>query len=220
MKQQDVHMPSQLLIVMRRKHNCNETVASAQSKFEVHHDQELPKVSLGCAFFLEYRFEFGEQFVAVKVDTSSCANVLVTTTQLVPALAKVLLYGLGGVFPIESVYSASKIGKESCFERIVARFGKKCTYVVVGDGKDEEAAAKQVYYIDARACVNIVKPVNDLLKVQWFSYLLWSAFQIVQIVYMNVSSRLKGIMYSLVYIVNVVKLEFNDCRSEYHRKVQ
>ncbi|XP_037529584.1 eyes absent homolog 2 [Rhipicephalus sanguineus] len=75
---------------------------------------------------------------------STCANVLVTTTQLVPALAKVLLYGLGGVFPIESVYSATKIGKESCFERIVARFGKKCTYVVVGDGKDEEAAAKQM----------------------------------------------------------------------------
>ncbi|KAK8778321.1 hypothetical protein V5799_020338 [Amblyomma americanum] len=75
---------------------------------------------------------------------STCANVLVTTTQLVPALAKVLLYGLGGVFPIESVYSATKIGKESCFERIVSRFGKKCTYVVVGDGKDEEAAAKQM----------------------------------------------------------------------------
>ncbi len=37
-------------------------------------------------------------------------NVLVTTTQLVPALAKVLLYGLGGVFHIENIYSASKIG--------------------------------------------------------------------------------------------------------------
>lgn len=35
-------------------------------------------------------------------------------------------------------------GKESCFERIVTRFGRKCTYVVVGDGQDEEAAAKQV----------------------------------------------------------------------------
>lgn len=77
---------------------------------------------------------------------SNCANVLVTTTQLVPALAKVLLYGLGGVFPVESIYSATKLGKESCFERIVARFGKKCTYVVVGDGKDEEAAAKQMNF--------------------------------------------------------------------------
>ena len=38
-------------------------------------------------------------------------NVLVTTTQLVPALAKVLLYGLGEVFPIENIYSATKIDK-------------------------------------------------------------------------------------------------------------
>ncbi|XP_064485076.1 eyes absent homolog 1-like isoform X2 [Ornithodoros turicata] len=77
---------------------------------------------------------------------SNCANVLVTTTQLVPALAKVLLYGLGEVFPVDCVYSATKLGKESCFERIVARFGKKCTYVVVGDGKDEETAAKQMNF--------------------------------------------------------------------------
>ncbi|XP_052389455.1 eyes absent homolog 3-like isoform X2 [Carassius gibelio] len=72
-----------------------------------------------------------------------CMNVLVTTTQLVPALAKVLLYGLGDVFPIENIYSATKIGKESCFERITSRFGKKVTYVVIGDGRDEEFAAKQ-----------------------------------------------------------------------------
>ncbi|XP_061521309.1 eyes absent homolog 3 isoform X3 [Phycodurus eques] len=72
-----------------------------------------------------------------------CVNILVTTTQLVPALAKVLLYGLGDVFPIENIYSATKIGKESCFERIVSRFGKKVTYVVIGDGRDEEFAAKQ-----------------------------------------------------------------------------
>ncbi|XP_026797938.3 eyes absent homolog 3 isoform X4 [Pangasianodon hypophthalmus] len=72
-----------------------------------------------------------------------CMNVLVTTTQLVPALAKVLLYGLGDVFPVDSIYSATKIGKESCFERIVSRFGKKVTYVVIGDGREEEFAAKQ-----------------------------------------------------------------------------
>ncbi|ESO06669.1 hypothetical protein HELRODRAFT_106264 [Helobdella robusta] len=75
---------------------------------------------------------------------STCVNVLVTTTQLVPALAKVLLYGLSPVFNIENIYSATKIGKESCFERIASRFGRKCTYVVVGDGRDEEAAAKQM----------------------------------------------------------------------------
>nr|XP_020453139.1 eyes absent homolog 3-like [Monopterus albus] len=74
-------------------------------------------------------------------------NVLVTTTQLVPALAKVLLYGLGDVFPIENIYSATKIGKESCFERIISRFGKKVTYVVIGDGRDEEFAAKQEFIL-------------------------------------------------------------------------
>ena len=116
---------------------------------------------------------------------SNCLNILVTTTQLCPALAKCLLYGLGGLFPIENIYSAAKIGnyvpdfkgvvsclasktylwctcisicihscvliavtthsgKESCFERIANRFGKKCTYIVVGDGRDEELASKQV----------------------------------------------------------------------------
>lgn len=39
-------------------------------------------------------------------------NVLVTTTQLVPALAKVLLYGLGDVFPVNNIYSATKIGND------------------------------------------------------------------------------------------------------------
>ncbi|KAJ8376618.1 hypothetical protein SKAU_G00071980 [Synaphobranchus kaupii] len=56
---------------------------------------------------------------------SNCVNILVTTTQLIPALAKVLLYGLGIVFPIENIYSATKIGKESCFERVIQRFGRK-----------------------------------------------------------------------------------------------
>ncbi|XP_041977247.1 eyes absent homolog 2 isoform X2 [Aricia agestis] len=76
----------------------------------------------------------------------NCVNVLVTTTQLVPALAKVLLFGLGGVFPIENIYSATKTGKETCFEKIKQRFGERCTYVVVGDGQDEEAAAKAKNY--------------------------------------------------------------------------
>ncbi|XP_014711618.1 eyes absent homolog 4 isoform X16 [Equus asinus] len=74
---------------------------------------------------------------------SNCVNVLVTTTQLIPALAKVLLYSLGSAFPIENIYSATKIGKESCFERIVSRFGTNITYVVIGDGRDEEHAANQ-----------------------------------------------------------------------------
>lgn len=33
-------------------------------------------------------------------------------------------------------------GHQTCFERIVTRFGRKSTYVVIGDGEDEEKASK------------------------------------------------------------------------------
>lgn len=61
-------------------------------------------------------------------------NILVTTTQLIPALAKVLLYGLGIVFPIENIYSATKIGElllfyDSLFSfRLVKMKGIKCDF--------------------------------------------------------------------------------------------
>jgi len=75
-----------------------------------------------------------------------CVNVIVTQTQLVAALTKILLFGLGSLFPAENVYSAAKIGKDSCFERIMTKFGRKATYVVIGDGKDEEMAAKNLNF--------------------------------------------------------------------------
>jgi len=50
--------------------------------------------------------------VSCPVCRPNCVNVLVTTTQLIPALSKVLLYGLGSAFPIENIYSATKTGEE------------------------------------------------------------------------------------------------------------
>ena len=56
-------------------------------------------------------------------------NILVTTTQLVPALAKCLLHGLGEMFPVQNIYSATAIGKSSYLsfpdtqkKRLTARF--------------------------------------------------------------------------------------------------
>ncbi len=87
---------------------------------------------------------------------------------MVPALSKIFLYGFGGVFDIENIYSAAKIGlfkfndfvfkinmfllegKEACFERISTRFGRRSTYVVIGDRPEEENAAKQV-------CLNLFR---------------------------------------------------------------
>jgi hypothetical protein len=57
-------------------------------------------------------------------DRPNCVNVLVTTTQLVPALAKVILYGLGGIFSIENIYSATKIGK-----RVAGRVHSCCAHL-------------------------------------------------------------------------------------------
>jgi hypothetical protein len=36
------------------------------------------------------------------------------------------------------------LGKESCFERVSQRFGRRAVYVVVGDGVEEETVAKKV----------------------------------------------------------------------------
>ena len=38
-------------------------------------------------------------------------NILVTSSQLVPTISKTLLYGLSGVFDIDNIYSAAKIGE-------------------------------------------------------------------------------------------------------------
>jgi hypothetical protein len=59
-------------------------------------------------------------------------SCIIFTVQLVAALTKILLFGLGPIFPVENVYSATKIGKEACFERIATKFGRKSTYVVIG----------------------------------------------------------------------------------------
>lgn len=58
-------------------------------------------------------------FLSLSSIRSNCVNVLVTTTQLIPALAKVLLYSLGSAFPIENIYSATKIGESPKLHRIV-----------------------------------------------------------------------------------------------------
>lgn len=78
-------------------------------------------------------------------------NVLVTNTQLVPALCKCLVYQLDAFFPIGQVYSSAKVHKYRCFESIVAKYtaeavkedlgGDSATvveFVAIGDGLEEE----------------------------------------------------------------------------------
>lgn len=41
----------------------------------------------------------------------NCVNILVTNNQLVAALAKILLFDLAPIFPVENIYSTNKIGE-------------------------------------------------------------------------------------------------------------
>lgn len=41
-----------------------------------------------------------------------CANILVTPSPLIYAIAKVLLHRLGPFFPIENIYSSAKVGMD------------------------------------------------------------------------------------------------------------
>ncbi|CAF1456687.1 unnamed protein product [Rotaria sp. Silwood1] len=110
-----------------------------QQKYE-----ELLQLRLDIETFTGSWLTLASKALNIIKQRKNCINVLVTTCPLVQGLSKVLLYGLGSVFDVENIYSATKIGRENCFERIHTRFGRKPTYVVIGDGRDEELAAKQL----------------------------------------------------------------------------
>lgn len=59
-------------------------------------------------------------------------NVVVTTGQLVPTLAKLLLFRLSAAIPPENVYSARNQGKQHCFALIRHRFSAAARYCVIG----------------------------------------------------------------------------------------
>jgi hypothetical protein len=73
------------------------------------------------------------------ISTSACVDLSVFNL----TMFGYLLTRVDGVWDLFGIFIA---GKEQCFDRIISRFGRKCTYVVVGDGRDEEHAAKQVRF--------------------------------------------------------------------------
>ena len=48
------------------------------------------------------------------------------------------------MFHVQNVYSSHNTGKSAVFERLVGRFGNKCTYVSIGDSPEDEDASKKV----------------------------------------------------------------------------
>ncbi|KAH9191195.1 hypothetical protein AeNC1_006830 [Aphanomyces euteiches] len=68
-------------------------------------------------------------------------NLLVTNSQLVPALCKCLIYSLDPWFTPDAIYSSSHIRKKECFDTIRSTYGYDHTYIGVGDGPEEERAS-------------------------------------------------------------------------------
>lgn len=75
---------------------------------------------------------------------SDCVCALLTcfTGQLIPTLAKMLLFRLNPYFQIENIYSSWGSAKPECFSHIKQKFGPNCSYCVIGDGQQEDEAAK------------------------------------------------------------------------------
>lgn len=74
-------------------------------------------------------------------------NLMVTNTQLAPALCKCLIYQLDAFFPIESVYSSSKLHKQHCFEQILRTYSSiegdtSVEFIAIGDGAEEEHVSR------------------------------------------------------------------------------
>uniref|UniRef100_A0A158PNC6 Eyes absent homolog n=1 Tax=Anisakis simplex TaxID=6269 RepID=A0A158PNC6_ANISI len=88
----------------------------------------------------------------VIVDRSSrehYANILLTNETIICTLAKLLIMEQSAMIPAENVYNTAKTGKDSVIERILSRFGKKCSFVIISTQPDTHEIAKKVSIIIA-----------------------------------------------------------------------
>ncbi|EEY57669.1 eyes absent family protein [Phytophthora infestans T30-4] len=96
-------------------------------------------------------------------------NVLVTNTQLVPALCKCLIYQLDAFFPIDRVYSSAKVRKYRCFEAIMKKYdAPDAEFVAIGDGLEEEqvSLALGLEFHKIRSLVDLKRLRYDLQLVK------------------------------------------------------
>ena len=59
-------------------------------------------------------------------------HVIVTTGQLIPTLAKLLICGLDAHVPADAIYSARNESKEHCFRLLESEHGEDARYCVIG----------------------------------------------------------------------------------------
>ncbi|KAF8368148.1 eya-1 [Pristionchus pacificus] len=71
------------------------------------------------------------------------ANVIISNESVVAQAAQMLLIGAAPYVPLENLFSCGKQGKEMILERLAARFGKKCTFVVVSSSGETQSIARK-----------------------------------------------------------------------------
>lgn len=76
--------------------------------------------------------------------TEKYANVVLSTDGVIYGASQLLISGLSSSVPIENIYSVSKSSRESIFEKIQTRYGKKCSFVCVSSNADSATTAKRV----------------------------------------------------------------------------
>eukprot|EP01117_Protostelium_nocturnum_P005959 TRINITY_DN2144_c0_g1_i1.p1 TRINITY_DN2144_c0_g1~~TRINITY_DN2144_c0_g1_i1.p1 ORF type:complete len:618 (+),score=156.85 TRINITY_DN2144_c0_g1_i1:281-2134(+) len=93
--------------------------------------------------FTERWLTTGKDILSLLSSKEDAINVVVTSGNIVAAVAKMIIYQLSPYVPFSNLYCSKNIGKLGCFQMIQEQF-RGCSFFVVGDGKDEEEASQQL----------------------------------------------------------------------------
>jgi eyes absent family protein 4 len=69
-------------------------------------------------------------------------NLVITSGQLIPTLAKLIIFRLAEYIPIENVYSTRSLGKRACINKIREKHNNKL--LVIAYDKEDEQFCKEV----------------------------------------------------------------------------
>jgi len=78
----------------------------------------------------------GKNLLKLAMEKKEVLNVLITSGQLVPTIAKMIAYRLNDIIPIQNIYSSSTVGKHWCLNKIKSQY-KNAKFIVIGDGNEE-----------------------------------------------------------------------------------
>jgi phosphoglycolate phosphatase-like HAD superfamily hydrolase len=120
---------------------------------EAQHNDLTPSIALphGWSLVLEAMEEATGNWtkhardVLTHLREKNCRNVIVTSSELAPAMAKLMLWGLSSFFSADDIYSSASKCKKDIFDRVLSDLKSQgyCLESVCacGDGLDEERAS-------------------------------------------------------------------------------